>query len=113
TTPDNMTFRKAAALLIVGLTAYQSIHEHLAVQPNQQVLIQAAAGGVGHLSVQFAKQAGAYVIGTASAGNRNFLLGLGADEVIDYKNEDFVDHLSKLVAVQGAIGGEVLNRSIN
>src|SRR5699024_5277803 len=84
--PGQVSFEEAAALPIVGLTAYQAIHEHLNIQSGQKLLIQAAAGGVGHLSLQIAKQAGAFVIGTASEKNRDFLLNLGADKVIDYKN---------------------------
>ncbi|HET7360371.1 MAG TPA: NADP-dependent oxidoreductase [Salinimicrobium sp.] len=111
--PKSVSFEEAAAIPIVGLTAYQAIFEHLNIQNGQNLLIQAAAGGVGHISVQLAKQAGAYVIGTASASNKDFLLDLGIDRVIDYKKEKFEDRIEKVDAVQDAIGGEVLYRSIN
>ncbi|RYZ16727.1 MAG: NADP-dependent oxidoreductase, partial [Sphingobacteriales bacterium] len=61
------------------------------VQPGQRVLVHGAAGGIGNLALQFAKAAGAYVIGTASAHNADFLKALGADEVIDYNTQRFED----------------------
>lgn len=110
--PKEVSFEEAAALPIIGLTAYQAIHEHLKIQSGQKVLIQAAAGGVGHLSVQLAKQAGAYVYATASKRNHAFLESLGANRAIDYKNEKFEEIAQELDAVQGAIGGDILYRSI-
>ncbi len=110
--PANVSFEEAAALPIAGLTAYQAIHEHLKIESGQRLLIQAAAGGVGHLSVQLAKQAGAYVNGTASAKNKDFLYHLGADQVIDYKAEKFEERVEMVDAVQEAMGGEILYRSI-
>jgi NADPH:quinone reductase-like Zn-dependent oxidoreductase len=61
------------------------------VAPGQRVLVHAAAGGVGHVAVQIAKALGAYVIGTASAGNHELLRGLGADELVGYRTGDFGD----------------------
>ena len=84
--PDNMTFNEAGAIPSCALIAWNGIVDMGKVQPGQRVLIHGAAGGVGNLAVQFAKAKGAYVIGTASAHNFNFLKELGADEVIDYKN---------------------------
>jgi NADPH:quinone reductase-like Zn-dependent oxidoreductase len=110
--PENISFEKAAAVPLAALTAYQAINEHLKVSAGQKILIQAAAGGVGHLAVQFAKLNGAFVAGTASASNKNFLQSLGVDEIIDYKNEKFEDEISNLDAVLDAMGGEVLYRSI-
>lgn len=110
--PANVSFEEAAAVPLAALTAYQAIHEHLAVKPGQKILTHAAAGGVGHLAVQFAKLAGAYVYGTASASNAVFLKELGADEAIDYKTEKFEERVTDLDAVLDAMGGEVLYRSI-
>ena len=109
--PGDLSFEAAAALPIAGLTAYQSIHQHLNVQPGQRVLIQAAAGGVGHLAVQFAKHKDAVVIATASAKNHAFLQSLGADELIDYHTTPF-ENAAPVDAVQDAMGGTVLHRSI-
>ena len=110
--PGNISFEEAAAIPIAGLTAYQAINEELKITSGQKVLIQAAAGGVGHLAVQFAKMNGAYVFGTASEKNKNFLESLGIDKVIDYKKEKFEDVVHELDAALDAMGGEVLYRSI-
>lgn len=110
--PANLSFEEAAAVPLAALTAYQAIHEHLILKSGQRILIHAAAGGVGHMAVQFAKLAGAYVYGTASAINAGFLKELGADETIDYKSEKFEERASNLDAVIDAMGGEVLYHSI-
>lgn len=110
--PDNTSFEVAAAIPIAGLTAYQSLNDHLQLKAGQHLLIQAAAGGVGHLTVQLAKLKNAYVIGTASAKNKAFLQSLGIDRVIDYKQERFEDTIKNMDAVQDALGGDVLYRSI-
>ncbi|RSN23687.1 NADPH:quinone reductase [Amycolatopsis sp. WAC 01416] len=85
--PANLTHEQAAGLPLAGLTAWQGLVDIADVQPGQRVLIDAAAGGVGHLAVQVAKARGAYVLGTASAGKHDFLRGLGVDEPIDYRDE--------------------------
>ncbi|RYE20932.1 MAG: NADP-dependent oxidoreductase [Sphingobacteriaceae bacterium] len=87
--PQNITFNEAGALPSCALIAWNGIVDMGKVQPGQRVLIHGAAGGVGNLAVQFAKAMGGYVIGTASAHNFNFLKELGADEVIDYNNQQF------------------------
>lgn len=110
--PANISFDEAAAVPLAGLTAYQTINEHLKITSGQKILIQAAAGGVGHLAVQFAKLNGAHVAGTASEKNETFLKTLGVDQFIDYKKERFETIVSDLDAVLDAMGGEVLYRSI-
>ena len=87
--PHNITFNEAGALPSCALIAWNGIVELGKVGPGQRVLIHGAAGGVGNLAVQFAKAMGGYVIGTASAHNVRFLTELGADEVIDYRNQQF------------------------
>lgn len=111
--PENISFEEAAAVPLAGLTAYQAIHDHLKIQSGEHVLIQSAAGGVGHLAVQFAKIAGAFVSGTASYKNIEFIKELGVDQPIDYKNERFEEILSDLDAALDTMGGEVLYGSIN
>ncbi len=111
--PNNISFDEAAAVPLAGLTAYQAINEHIKIASHQKILIQAAAGGVGHLAVQFAKLNGAFVIGTASEKNEQFLKTLGVDQFIDYKKEKFETVVSDLDAVLDAMGGEVLYRSIS
>lgn len=110
--PENISFDEAAAVPLAGLTAYQAINEQLKVVAGQNILIQAAAGGVGHLAVQFAKLNGAFVSGTASDKNEKFLKSLGLDQFIDYKKEKFETKVSNLDAVLDAMGGDVLYRSI-
>src|SRR5690606_19353640 len=101
--PANISFEEAAGVSLAGLTAYQVIHDHLQVRSGQRVLIQAAAGGVGHLAVQFAKQTGAYVSGTASEKNEDFLRSLGVDLFINYKNEQFEERVHNLDAAIDAM----------
>lgn len=110
--PNNITFEEAAATPLAALTAYQVIHEHLKLKPNQSILIQAAAGGVGHFAVQFAKLLGAQVSGTASEKNRTFIKSLGVDQPIDYKKEPFEQVVNHLDAVLDAMGGDILYRSV-
>ncbi len=111
--PNNISFEEAAAIPIAGLTAYQAINEELKVSSGEKVLIQAAGGGVGHLAVQFAKNNGAYVIGTASEKNEKFLKSLGVDQFIDYKKEKFEDIVQDLDCALDAMGGDVLYRTIS
>jgi NADPH:quinone reductase-like Zn-dependent oxidoreductase len=87
--PDGLTHEQAAALPVAGLTAWQALFDVAGLEAGQTALVIGAAGGVGHLAVQFAKVvAGARVIGTGSTRNRDFVLGLGADEYIDYTEQD-------------------------
>ncbi|MFD5249138.1 NADP-dependent oxidoreductase [Amycolatopsis sp. NPDC058340] len=102
--PANLTHEQAAGLPLAGLTAWQGLVDIAAVQPGQRVLIDAAAGGVGHLAVQVAKARGAYVLGTASAGKHDFLRELGVDEPIDYRDEAAM--VSDVDVVFGLVGEE-------
>jgi NADPH:quinone reductase-like Zn-dependent oxidoreductase len=111
--PYNISFEEAAAVPLAGLTAYQAINEELKVSSGQKVLIQAAAGGVGHLAVQFAKINGALVIGTASEKNEKFLKSIGVDQFIDYKKEKFEERIQDVDAALDAMGGEILYRTIS
>ncbi|HEU5052069.1 MAG TPA: NADP-dependent oxidoreductase [Hanamia sp.] len=110
--PSDISFEEAAAVPLAGLTAYQAINEHLKVSKGQKVLVQAAAGGVGHLAVQFAKLNGAFVAGTASGENEAFLKSLGVDQFINYKTEKFEEVVHDADAILDAMGGEILYRSI-
>jgi NADPH:quinone reductase-like Zn-dependent oxidoreductase len=110
--PDGLDHVHAAALPLVGLTAWQALSEVARVQPGQRVLVHAAAGGVGHVAIQIAKALGAYVIGTASAPKHELLRSLGADELIDYRETDFAEVLRDLDVVLDAIGGDYAIRSL-
>ncbi|WP_419801473.1 NADP-dependent oxidoreductase [Mucilaginibacter sp.] len=100
--PQHITFNEAGALPSCALIAWNGIVDLGKVKPGQRVLIHGAAGGVGNLAVQFAKAKGAYVIGTASAYNFDFLKDLGADEVIDYNNQHFEELLKDIDLVFNA-----------
>ena len=110
--PANINFNEAAAATLAALTAWQALVVHAKVQKGQRVLIHAAAGGVGHYAVQLAKHLGAYVIGTSSANNKDFVLSLGADEHIDYKLKPFEEQTSDIDFVLDTIGGENIDRSL-
>ncbi|WP_441343074.1 NADP-dependent oxidoreductase [Nocardia sp.] len=89
--PAGLSHIQAAAIPLAALTAWQVLVDTADLQAGQRVLIHAAAGGVGHFAVQIAKARGAYVIGTASSANHDFLRSLGADEVIDYRTTDVAE----------------------
>src|SRR5450432_1932578 len=110
--PKSIDHEKAAAVPLAGLTAWQGLFDHGHLQPGQKVLIHAASGGVGTFAVQFAKWKGAYVIGTTSKENIDFVKQLGADEVIDYKTEKFEDKLKDIDLVFDTIGGDTQKRSL-
>jgi NADPH:quinone reductase-like Zn-dependent oxidoreductase len=110
--PAALGHNEAAALALAGLTAWQALVQVADVKAGHRVLIHAAAGGVGHLAVQIAKARGAYVIGTASAGKCEFVRGLGADEVIDYRSADFADAAKDMDVVLETVGGDNGERSV-
>lgn len=109
--PANITHEAAAAATLAALTAWQALVTEAKVQPGQRVLIQAAAGGVGHFAVQIAKYLGAYVVGTSSAANKAFVLGLGADEHIDYHTQSLDAAGKDYDFVLDPISGDNIERS--
>jgi NADPH:quinone reductase-like Zn-dependent oxidoreductase len=104
--PAALSHAQAAALPVAGMTAWQALFDRGRLQRGQTALIAGAAGGVGHLAVQFAKIAGARVIGTGSSHNRDFVLGLGADEYVDYTERDVSEAVSGVDVAFDAVGGE-------
>jgi NADPH:quinone reductase-like Zn-dependent oxidoreductase len=103
--PEALSHEQAAALTVSGLTAWQALFERGRLELGQTALIAGAAGGVGHLAVQFAKHAGARVIGTGSSRSREFVLSLGADEFIDYTHGEVADAVSGVDVVLDTVGG--------
>lgn len=114
--PANLDFAEAAAVPLAGLTAWQSLFEAAGLQRGQTVLIHAAAGGVGGYAVQLARWKGARIIATASAANHDYVRGLGAHAVVDYRQGDFVSAVRAWApegvdVVYDTVGGEVQQRS--
>ncbi|WP_034551640.1 NADP-dependent oxidoreductase [Carnobacterium funditum] len=109
--PDNVSFEEAAAVPLAGLTAWQGLFDHGKLKKGETVLIHAGAGGVGTYAIQLAKSIGAKVIATASKKNRELLVELGADQVIDYKTENFAEILDGVDLVLDTMGGEIQNDS--
>lgn len=110
--PDNISFEEAAAATQSPLTAWQALVDTGNIRAGQRVLIHGGAGGVGNYAVQIAHNRGCYVISTASEADREFVRSLGADEVIDYKNQKFEELLSDIDFVLDTVGGENFVRSL-
>ncbi len=105
--PAGMSHIDIAALALIGITAVISIEDTLNLKSNEKILIQGGAGGVASFGIQLAKHLGAHVISTTSAGNVDYVKGLGADEVIDYNAQDFRDVVSDCDVVFDTVGGDV------
>lgn len=109
--PKTLDFVKAGATPLTALTAWQCLFDIAKLEKGQTVLVHGGAGGVGHFAVQFAKWKGAKVIATASAANIEFVKGLGADEVIDYRSVRFEEVVKDVDAVLDTVGDDTTNRS--
>jgi NADPH:quinone reductase-like Zn-dependent oxidoreductase len=110
--PEEIDHVQAAAIPLAALTAWQALVDTAGVSAGQRVLVHAAAGGVGHFAVQIAKALGTYVIGTASAAKHEFLRGIGADELVDYRTVDFAEVVKDVDVVLDAMGDEYTTRSL-
>ncbi|MET0464996.1 MAG: NADP-dependent oxidoreductase [Chitinophagaceae bacterium] len=110
--PANIPHEQAAAATLAALTAYQALTYKAKVQAGQKVLIHAAAGGVGHFAVQLAKLIGAHVTGTSSAKNKSFVIGLGADDHIDYHGYDWKNSDKEFDFILDAVGGDNIDNSL-
>ena len=108
--PPEMSLEQAAAVPTTFGTARQALFDVGHLQRGQRVLIHAAAGGVGSMAVQQAHHAGAHVTATASAANLELVKSLGADEVIDYRTQDFT-RLRNIDLVLDTVGGQTLEKS--
>jgi NADPH:quinone reductase-like Zn-dependent oxidoreductase len=108
--PDDLDFTAAASLPISGLTAWQGLFQHGLLQPGQRVLAHGAAGAVGAMVTQLAAEAGAHVIGSGRAADREKALDLGAQEFVDLDN-DALEDVGEVDLVFDVIGGEVQQRS--
>jgi NADPH:quinone reductase-like Zn-dependent oxidoreductase len=108
--PANLDHIHAAAIPLVGLTAWQALFEHAQLRPGDLVLIQAGAGGVGSFAIQFAKLAGAHVAATASGRNQDFLRELGAERPINYETQRFEDWVHDADVVIDGLAGSIRER---
>ena len=110
--PANLDFVQAASIPMVGLTSWQALKERAHVKPGQKVFIPAGSGGIGTFAIQLAKYFGAKVGTTTSTANVDLVRSLGADEVIDYKKQEFEDVLRDYDAVLGTVRGDALEKSL-
>ena len=115
--PRNISHLEAASLTLVGGTVWEAFVTRAQLAVGETILIHGGAGGVGTIAIQLAKAMGARVITTARKDDHEFVRGLGAEEVIDFTAEDYVDAVSQLTRGQGVnvvfdtIGGDALTRS--
>lgn len=109
--PQGLSHIDAAAVALTGLTAVNAIADTLKLQSGETILITGGAGGVASFGIQFAKHLGARVITTTSAANRDYVRGLGANEIIDYNAQDFTKIISACDAVFETVGGDVAQQS--
>jgi len=117
--PQNCSYTEAAALPLVLITAWGALFDKGNLQQGETVLIHAGAGGVGHVAIQLAKLKGATVITTVSSEEKiEFVRKIGADHIINYKQQDFVEEVNRITANKGAdlvidtVGGGVFKESI-
>ena len=102
--PDNVTFEQAAAVNVAGLTALQGLRNHGKIRPGSKVLINGAAGGVGTFAVHIGKVLGAHVTGVCSTRNVDMVRSIGADEVIDYTQNDFTTSSERFDLILDCVG---------
>ncbi|TFJ91688.1 MULTISPECIES: NADP-dependent oxidoreductase [Lentibacillus] len=109
--PENQSFEEAASIPLVGLTSWQCLDDFADIKQGDKVLIHAGSGGVGSFAIQLAKSLGAWVATTCSTKNVEFVKSLGADKVIDYRNEDFTHVLADMDIVFDTLGGDIQTQS--
>jgi len=110
--PKTLNFIEAASAPIVTVTAGQMLTEYADVTAGQTVLIHGAAGNVGAYAVQLAKQAGVHVVATAASADLDYVRGLGAETVVDYKKERFEESATGVDVVLDTVGGDMQQRSL-
>lgn len=109
--PDDVDFNDGNALVMPGLTAWQALFDHGRLQAGQRVLVHGAAGIVGSMAVQLAREAGAYVIGTGRAAHREAALNFGANAFVDLDN-DALENINQVGLVIDVLGGDIAKRSL-
>jgi NADPH:quinone reductase-like Zn-dependent oxidoreductase len=109
--PDSLSHETCAALALAGLTALVSVEDTLSLKQGETILVQGGAGGVAGMAIQIARHIGARIISTASAANLDYVRSLGADQVIDYRAQDFAREVSGCDCVFDTVGGDVATKS--
>jgi alcohol dehydrogenase len=109
--PKTLGHIEAAALPLVGVSAWQALVEFMGLSNGQKILIHGGAGGIGSIAIQLAKNLGAHVATTVSSDDKQFVQKLGADEVIDYKTQTFEDIVHDYDVVFDTVGGDTYTRS--
>jgi NADPH:quinone reductase-like Zn-dependent oxidoreductase len=110
--PKTLNFVQAASVPIVVVTAWQMLFDYAHATAGQTVLIHGAAGNVGAYAVQLASHAGLHVVATAATANLEYVRGLGAERVVDYKTERFEELLTGVDIVLDTVGGDTQQRSL-
>ena len=111
--PQSLSMEEAASIPLVGLTAWQALVEKADLKKGQKVFIQAGSGGLGTIAIQLAKHLGATVATTASGASADLVRSLGADVVVDYRNDDFEQVLSGYDVVLNSQDAVTLRKSLN
>jgi len=111
--PSNLDFVQAASIPMVGLTSWQALKERAMLQRGQKVFIPAGSGGIGTFAIQLARQFGVKVGTTVSTGSVELVRGLGADEIVDYKKQEFETVLRGYDAVLGTVKGDTIEKSLD
>ncbi|MFL6472818.1 MAG: NADP-dependent oxidoreductase [Nitrososphaeraceae archaeon] len=109
--PKRLSHAEAAALPLVGVSAWRALMENIGLSNGQRILIHGGAGGIGSIAIQLAKHLGAYVATTVSTNDKQFVQELGADQVIDYKTQNFEHMIHDYDAVFDTVGGDTYKRS--
>jgi NADPH:quinone reductase-like Zn-dependent oxidoreductase len=109
--PKTLNHLEAAALPLVGVSAWQALVENIGLSKDKKILIHGGAGGIGSIAIQLVKHLGAYVATTVSTNDKQFVQELGANQAIDYNTENFEDILHDYDAVLDTVGGDIYKRS--
>jgi NADPH:quinone reductase-like Zn-dependent oxidoreductase len=104
--PEGLDYIQAAALPLVGASVLQALKQHINLQSGQKIFIYGGAGGIGSVAIQVAKHMGAYVATTATGNNIEYVKSLGADEVVDYKAQDYAEVLHDFDAAYDLVGND-------
>jgi NADPH:quinone reductase-like Zn-dependent oxidoreductase len=110
--PEGMDMKTAGALPLVGMSAWDVIHNKIKLEKDHKILIHGASGGIGSIAVQMANRMGATVLATSTPSGVDFVRSLGAEKVIDYREENFETVFSNVDAVFDNVGGDVFRRSL-